>query len=343
MTSGTPDELSPAEQQAGEDQSLSFIDDLNDNFDADPGEENAPPALAEPPADPTPPPQLAQPVQQQAPQVSAPQVVPPSTPAPQAPAVAQPQVPASAQQQPQAPVVGAPAAPPAQAQVPAPQAQQPAVQPTGQPAPQAAAPGNELQQLAAAMEAQRENFVNKAAQSYVGSFSDEDVEALAGADPAAAKQTLAKMAARLHADIVQNVLGMMSQQVPVMVSRMQVVAQQHRQAEDDFYRQYPDLQPHDAAVKQIAAGLRQANPGMTQEMFIPMLVAMARQYAGSQAPVQQQQQQAPAQVRMAPPFQPAPARSSPRGGQPFNGQSQNQWSVIDQIIEAEDRGVFEPR
>lgn len=253
---------------------------------------------------------------------------------PQAPATAQPQTPvAQPGQQPQ------PAAQPV-----TPPAQQPAVAPPGQTQPQQVEPGQELAALKAAMEAQRETFVNTAAQSYLPTFTDQDVEAIQGTDTGAAKQTLAKMAARLHADIAQNILGMMAQQVPVMVARMQTVHTQHQQATEQFYSQYPDLRQHQAQVQQIAAGLRQAYPQMPTEQFIPLVVATARQMAGvAPAPGGVPPVQAQPQQRIVPqaPFQPAPARSTAPA--PAAPAQNNQWSFMSEIIDAEDRGAFEPR
>lgn len=282
--------------------------------------------------------------------VTTPEEPTPAVAAPAAPAEPQaaptPGAPAVAPATPTAPVTPQQAAPPqapaAPVQVPAqpgvsaqPQAAQ------GQGTPQAPVPGNELEQIRQGMEAQRENFVRMAAQSYLPTFADADIEAIQGGDLASAKQTFANMAARLHADIAQNILGMVASQMPGMITRAQMVQSQHQQAADAFYQEYPDLKAHDATVKQIAGALRQQNPQMPDAQFKPMLVAMARVATGSAAPSAappvQQQQPAPVQVRQAPfvPASPggrAPAQTAPNG---------NQWGFLSEIVDAEERGAFE--
>jgi hypothetical protein len=303
---------------------MSFVDSLYDNFDRDeepPVEEPVPaPVQAEPPA-PAP----------------LPVTTPSSEPAPPAP-VAQPQAPAPVQQP--APVTQPAATPPVTQPVAQPSAQPAAPQP-GQTATQQVEPGKELEVLRQGLEAQRENFVKAAAQSYLPTFTDQDIEAIQGSDTGAAKQTMATMAARLHADIAQNILGMISAQLPTMISRMQQVQSQHQRATEDFYTQYPDLKSHSAQVTQIAAGLRQAYPQMPQDQFIPLVVNTARQMAGVAPAVQPTQQPPQQRVVHQAPFQPVPARApaAPRGPAP----GQNQWSFMTEILQAEDNGAFEPR
>lgn len=297
---------------------LEHMDDAQDDVVFEqPVETPAPaPAPAPTPAAPTEP--------QAAPTPGAPVVAPAPQAAPVTPQQAVPS---------QAPAV--PGQVPAQPAVPQ---QPPAAQ--GQGTPQVPAPGNELDQIRQGMEAQRENFVKIAAQSYLPTFADADIEAIQGGDLAAAKQTFANMAARLHADIAQNILGMVASQMPGMITRAQMVQSQHQQAADAFYSEYPDLKAHDATVKQIAGALRAQNPQMPDAQFKPMLVAMARVATGSAAqaaPPVQQQQPAPVQVRQAP-FVPAapggraPAQAAPQG---------NQWGFLSEIVDAEERGVFE--
>lgn len=282
-----------------------------------------------PPAEPPAAPQSGAPAAPSSPQQPPAAVEPAVAPAPQAaPVTPQQAVP------PQAPA--APGQVPVQPQVP----QQPQA-PTGQAAPQATVPGNELEQLRAGMEAQRENFIKAAAQSYLPTFSDADIEAIQGSDPAVAKQTFANMAARLHADIAQNILGMVASQMPGMITRAQMVQSRHQAAADAFYAEYPDLKAHDATVKQIAGALRAQNPQMPDEQFKPMLVAMARVATGSAAqaapPVQQQQQAPVAPIRQAP-FVPA----APGGrAAPAASPTLDRWGFLSEIVDADERGSFE--
>jgi hypothetical protein len=275
-------------------------------------------------------------------------VTPPVTPQPAQPSSSQPAEPAvqpqAAPAQPAAPVTPAqPQAPQApvvvQPQVPQqPVVQQQPVAQAGQGAPQAPVQGNELEQLRQGMEQQRENFVKAAAQSYLPTFSDADIEAIQGTDLNVAKQTMANMAARLHADIAQNILGMVASQVPGMIMRAQVVQAQHQRSADEFYNEFPDLKAHDVTVKQIAGALRAQHPQMPLEQFKPMLVAMARVATGSQVQAVQQPQQVPQQPIRQAPFVPA---ASGRSGTPAAQPKLDQWGFLSEIIEADERGAFE--
>jgi hypothetical protein len=289
------------------------------------------------PADPTVPLPLEQ--KQQIPGQAAPQ--------------AQPQVPGVQQVQPQAPgeviqqVIPPQGVNPANA--PQPQAPQatPAVPPQGQPAAQAVAPGQELEALRGAVEAQREQFVQVAAQGYRDSFTEADVEEFQ-TNP---REGLSKMAARLHADIVQNVLSMVSSQVPKMISSLQVAQTANKEREDVFFSQNPDLSQHRAVVNNVARTYRAMNPHMDAVTFSQHVAQLARMQAGL-APTTVQQQPAPQALPgtvVAPQpraFAPAGAAHPPANAAP-NGNVQPQansgWAFMDQILEADQQGLFEAR
>lgn len=314
----------------------SFVLDMFDNIDAPSAED----LLAEsgivqdlPGATPAPAPQQPQPQGQ-----------------PQSPAAAQP-VPAG---QPQETVIQQQVQPAAQ---PVAGQQTPQGQPAGTPGqgvPQAPvqgqgpaqpAPGGEIEALRAAVEAQRENFINVAARSYAETFTDEDVEEFQ-ANP---KVALSKMGARLHFDIVQNTLGMLSAQLPKMMSGMVAAHKASSQQEDVFYTANPDLRDHDSKIRPIAQMYRQLNPNMPAQEFMNGLAAMARMQLGLQAPAPQQPvtptPQPVAQPQRAPAFRPAgaavPAQQPPASGQ-TNGQV-NQWGFMDMILEADADGRLDGR
>jgi hypothetical protein len=294
-----------------------------------------------------------------------PQPAEPAAPAPNAP---------QQQGQPQQPAV-APSAPAGQpqetviqqqvpGQAPQPVPGQPALQgqvPAGAPgqaAPQAAVQGqpaaqpqvNPIEALRASVEAQRENFINVAAQSYADSFTDEDVEEFSS-NP---KVALSKMGARLHFDIVQNTLGMVAARLPEMMTGLMQAQSAHKQAEDAFYGQNPDLRAHDDKIRPIAQMYRQLNPTMPQEQFMANLAGLARMQLGlvqaqPQAPVQNPAPQpvVSAQPQRVPAFRPAgsavpAAAQRPAGAQP-NGQGLNEWGMIDVILEADQAGRLDGR
>lgn len=292
----------------------------------------------------------------------------PAAPAPPAESVSQqqgqPQQPAAVQPapagQPQETViqqqVPGQATQPAPSQ-PAPQGQVPAGAP-GQAAPQAAAQGqpsaqpqvNPIEALRASVEAQRENFINVAAQSYADSFTEEDIEEFSS-NP---KVALSKMGARLHFDIVQNTLGVIAARLPEMMTGLMQAQQAHKQAEDAFYSKNPDLREHDEKIRPIAQMYRQLNPTMPQEQFMANLAGLARMQLGlvqvqPQAPVQNTAPQpvVPAQPQRVPAFRPAgsavPVAAQRQAGASPNGQGLNEWGMLDVILEADQAGRLDER
>lgn len=322
---------------------LTLVDNLLANYDEPSAEDLiAEQSLAEPapPVQPTP-----EPV---APAFSPVQVQPaPTTPlVPPAP-VAQPVAPVAPAAVPAvAPAATPPATPAVAAPGTAPAATPPAVVAPASPAAPAVAPGQELNALRQGMEAQREQIVTQLAQSYEPTFTDEDLEHLQSTEPGQAKKTLAKMAARLHVDVAQNIMGMVASQLPVMINRMSSVQAENDRATDVFYTEYPDLKPHDAIVKKMAQTLRAQFPQMPRDQFIPMVVSWARTQVGSAQPAGVPPVQTPAvvppnaMVRQVP-F--APAAPGGGGTAPAKPQVGQQWAFMTDILKAEDSGAFETR
>jgi hypothetical protein len=206
----------------------------------------------------------------------------------------------------------------------------------GQPAAQAVAPAaNPIEALRASVEAQRETFITAAAQGYAQTFTDEDVQEFAE-NPRVA---LSKMGARLHFDIAQNTLGMISSQLPQMMAGLIQAHQVQASSEDEFFNSYPDLKPHKAAIAPIAQAYRHLNPSMPKEQFVQGLVALSRMQLGLQPqqqaaqPVQQQQQPVKPQA-----FRPAGSQVPVQQGS-GNGQAlENPWERIDFVMQADSQG-----
>ncbi len=240
--------------------------------------------------------QVTTPAQTTPEQPQAPQV-PPTVVAPQAPI--QPAVP----QQPQVPQQ---AVPPQQS----PQApQQPAVVP---PAPQVPAgdPSQVFDSLRQGIERNREAVVNAVAQHYEATISDEDVDLLQ-TEP---KKALAKMAGRVHADGLANIMAVLSQNLPSMVNALMTAQSAQQRATDEFYSKYNffDRAAHGPTINTIAASVRQMNPQLDAAQFTAMVAAMAAATLRI-APGQQPAAAAPPQAQ-------PPARA-PRGFVPAgNGQ-----------------------
>lgn len=323
--------------QAESDLVASFLDNYDEpsaeELLAEAGIESTP--EAQPPTQQTPQLVTVQPVQpaQQTPQI------PQQPGVPQAPAVVPQQVPGQALE-----VVQNQQIPGNVPQVPGqqqPQAAQPQVPVQGQPQAQGVAPeANPIEALRASVEAQRESFINVAAQSYASTFTDQDIEEFQ-ADPRAA---FSKMGARLHFDIVQNTLGMVASQLPRMVTQMIVADQTNRRSADEFFNAHPDLRAHEAAVNNIAQTYRQLNPQMPKEQFIQGLAALTRMQLNLAPP---QQAAAPQPVQVPQPVRPQafrPAGSQVPVQQGQNGQAlENPWERIDFVMNAEDQGSFQSR
>lgn len=226
-----------------------------------------------------------------------------------------------------------PAPPVVAAPVVAPVAAEPVTPVVGQPT-QAVAPGQELSQLRAAMEAQRETFISQAAQSYTDTFTEEDIQEFQEAP----SKALGKMAARLHADVAQNILGLVSSTLPAMILSVTQARTAHQQQQDVFFTENPDLKEHEATVMTMAQLLRAQNPQMPADQFKPLLAAATRAAKGlattPPAPAKK-----PATIK-APAFQPAaPSGRAPQAATDAN--SGNPWAQMSEIIEADDRGAFD--
>lgn len=201
----------------------------------------------------------------------------------------------------------------------------------GQAGTQPAAPQDPLAELQVNLEAQRETFIKAAAKSYEDTFTDEDVEEF----QLSPKVALSKMGARLHADIAQNVLSMVAQQLPRMIMNTNQVQSVHKQAEDEFYTEYADLKQHQQTVMTVAAVARQMNKDMPAPEFKKLVAGMVRASLGISSP---------ATVVAKAPAKPAPFK--PAGNSPQRAASsniENQWAFIDEIIENDNAGAFDTR
>lgn len=213
--------------------------------------------------------------------------VDPNAPPAPAPAAATPPAPVAPVVAPATPQTATPPTAPATPQAPA--------------APAAATPAQPaLDPLAALNKGVAENrgkFVEALTKHYESTFTDEDVEELQ-TNP---KLALAKMAARLHVDALQNQLSVVSSNLPVMVATMVKAQRAQADAEDTFFKTFPQLDRAKdmPAVMSIAAAARQVNPNMDHAQFVQMVGIMACNYLGK-SPTGQPVAPAPAQGQRQP-------------------------------------------
>ncbi len=233
---------------------------------------------------------------------------------------------------------------------PAPQEQVvPAAQPPGATQEPQAAPGQQppvqagpsdqgaFQALQQAVNDKREAYIQATASDLESTFTDEDIDEFHN-DP---KKALSKMGARLHHDVVSNILGMVAAHIPQEVARITAARDIHREREEKFFADFPHLKAHRNTVMQVAPLVRQLNPKADDAEFARLLAMAAQMQAGvnpqAQVPTAPQ-----APARRAPAFQPAGGRQPAPNVQqqrPANG-SADYWGGMDEIIEATENGRF---
>lgn len=254
-----------------------------------------------------------------------PQVV---QPAAVVPAAGQAQVPPAAPvQAAQAPVQGQPVAQPQAAAVADP-----------------AAGATAISQLKDAMEKNRETFISHIAKAYEGQFTDTDMQEYAEKP----QVFFSKVAARLQVDIVQNMLGMLAQQIPVVVNGIVHARQVQREYEDQFYNSYTqfDRSQHAATIDQVARTVRAVNPNLPAAQIMPLIASMAAATLGlqqsapgaasvqTQAPMAPQPGQPAVRRRRVQSFAPANNGQTPQG----STQNSNPWADMAAAVMADDRG-----
>lgn len=201
---------------------------------------------------------------------------PSGTPDPAAPAAevakVTPETPAATPPAETPPVVPAAAAKPEGEADPAQQAQaqqQPPTQTAGN-----EVPGDMLSNVRAEVDKNRQVYTNLLAEKVYG-MSDDDAKALFETP----EKVLPALAAKVHLEVVQNVLGTLAQILPSQIAAVQQVQTQQKALLDDFWTSHPTLDPKadHAAVMQLAQLFRVQNPNASFDEF--------KRVVGSQAMV----------------------------------------------------------
>lgn len=200
------------------------------------------------------------------PVVVPPVVVPPVVAVPPADSPDQPPAPAALETPPPvldaqgAPVVSPPAVEPLIPVQPIVAAEQPVVAPPA--VPPVAAPVAPTVDVVAQTAVAKQQFIAKMVEQY--QMSDADAVAFEAA-PAA---TMAKMAANLHVQVLENVMKNVNDQMPGMINRQTVATTTSQANEDAFLESWPELKDHQAKVAEVAQQYRALHPNSSRDEAI---------------------------------------------------------------------------
>lgn len=142
----------------------------------------------------------------------------------------------------------------------------------------------------------REQFQGALEKSYA--FSDEEATALQ-IEP---EKVLPKMAARLHMEVLDNVMQHVYNAMPGVIQQYTVATSREEKAQTEFFGAWPELKGHDSQVLQMGQMYRQMNPTASPQEAIQRIGEMTMAALGMKR-VEQAQQQQPAAPQT--PFRPA--------------------------------------
>lgn len=222
---------------------------------------------------------------------------------------------------------------PGQAPQQQPVPQQPVANPQGSPdATQA------LNALHQALGEKRDEYIKQTASSLEATFTEDDINEFHD-NP---KVALSKLGARLHHDIVHNMMGMIAAKIPEVVHGLMTVQKESSAREDAFFAEYPHLAPHrsNPQFASIAAMVRQTNPQADAQTYSRLLATMAGTYFGAQPQPQQHTTQRQPQRRAPPGYVPAGGNNpapAQRQNRPAPG-SADYWGMTYDLDEATEDG-----
>lgn len=145
------------------------------------------------------------------------------------------------------------------------------------------------------VDAAREGF--RAALEKHYAFSEEDTLAIQ-TEP---EKILPKMAARLHQEVMDNVMQQVYRIMPNVVQGLQKDTAREEQAKGEFYGAWPQLKGQEDKVLRMGAMFRQLNPGASAQEAIQQIGKLTMLALGQEVPaVAQGAREVP-----APKFQPA--------------------------------------
>lgn len=102
-------------------------------------------------------------------------------------------------------------------------------------------------------------------------LSPADVEAFESGDAGA----IARQSAKVYVETIRSVAEMIDDVVPRIVAQQLLATTAQRSADEEFYGQFRDLEPHRPQVRTLATSLRALHPQMPKAEFIPLLARTA--------------------------------------------------------------------
>ena len=143
----------------------------------------------------------------------------------------------------------------------------PAMTPTGEPQ----SGVGYIQSLRQALDTGRETYTKALAEHYA--MSEDEASAVL-TEP---EKVLPQLAARVHLEVVQNVLGTLAGVLPGVIHGVQQAQVQHKEVENQFFEQWPQLDRKTdyGAVMELAGAWRRANPNAAVGDMIKNVGAMA--------------------------------------------------------------------
>lgn len=210
----------------------------------------------------------------------------------------------------------------AQPETPAQPVEQQAATPEEPVQPEVTAPEQPAQQPLTAEQAQQ------ARQAYMSQLEglykfDEDTALRLQTEP---ENVLPALAARLHVDVLDNVMRQMQGLVPAMLQNVTQTNEREAQARTSFYGRFPELAKHEAEVLKIGQMFRAANPNADPETAIQRIGDMTMYALGLK-------REAPAAVLQQPAQSSAPFRPSAPGRTGAPQTPPNEWT---ELIEEDD-------
>lgn len=95
---------------------------------------------------------------------------------------------------------------------------------------------------------------------------------------------LPKLAARVHLEVLDAVMGQLGSRVGQAIQQFTVAKEREDKASSEFFGAFPDLKEHKDAVLRVGAMFRAANPKATKEQAVKAIGEFVRQSLGLQAP-----------------------------------------------------------
>lgn len=96
------------------------------------------------------------------------------------------------------------------------------------------------------------------------------------------EKILPQLAARLHVDVMKNVMAQMQGVLPQLVQQVQSVSTREAGAQDLFFKAWPELKGYDQQVLQVGKMYRQMNPNASPEEAVQRIGELAMTAMGMQ-------------------------------------------------------------